>query len=70
MYLLTYSWTSPLDGKLRQHSVATDDWISMLARVYQRHHDAALSVVFLCELSPLEKRRLDELRAAGVEVEQ
>jgi hypothetical protein len=70
MYLLTYSFSRWGDGKLTQFSIVTDDWVATLAHKKQFNQVDDVAVVFLRELSPLEKRRLDELKAAGVEVEQ
>jgi hypothetical protein len=70
MHLLTYSWISPLDGKLRQHSVVSRNWPETLARKYEAHGKADLAVVYLVELPPLTQQRVIELKAAGVEVEE
>jgi hypothetical protein len=70
MYLLTYSFSRWGDGKLTQFSIVTDDWVATLAHKKQFNQVDNVAVVFLRELEPLEKRRLAELAAAGVEVEE
>lgn len=69
MHLMMFSVKRWGESNISLFSVATDDWIATLASKYQKYNDATLAVVFLCELSPLEKRRLAELKQAGVEVE-
>jgi hypothetical protein len=67
MYLLTYSFHG-LGTTVYHHMACTDDPTGWLVR--KRREDPTVCIVFLRELSPLEKRRLAELKAARVEVEE
>jgi hypothetical protein len=68
MHLLTYSFHGFGDIHTLHHMACTDDPISWLVR--KRKENKSVCIVWMHELSPSEKRRLDELKAAGVEVEK
>jgi hypothetical protein len=69
MYVMTYSVKKWGESGISLFTVATDDWVGTFARVCRKHDSANLAIVWMRELSSLEKRRLDELNAAGVEAE-